>query len=99
MPQTGIQFKAHNCDSSESLEQYALKRFQKVQRHFNSIIDVKFTFKVVNNHEHCASAVAHVPMRTLCVDEVSQNMYEAIDKMVDKLDKMVRQHKDKLRSH
>lgn len=99
MTQLAVQFSTHNCASSKPLEEYALKKLETVARHFNNILDVKFTFDVLGEHRHKASVICHVPKHKLFADFTGEDMYGAIDKVVDKLDKLVREHKDRMRSH
>ncbi|MDA9832877.1 ribosome-associated translation inhibitor RaiA [Gammaproteobacteria bacterium] len=100
MAQLAVQFSSHNCPTSRSLEEYARKKLVTIERHFNQIIDVKFTFDVLADRRHKASVMIHVPVKkTLHADQECENMYTAIDKMMDKMDKLVRDHKEKMRSH
>ena len=99
MTQSAVQFSTHNCASSKPLEEYALKKLETVSRHFNKILDVKFTFDVLGERRHRASVTCHVPGKPLHADFTAEDMYVAIDRVVDKLDHLVCVHKDKMRSH
>ena len=100
MVQSAVQFSSHNCPTSRSLEEYARKKLVTIERHFNHIIDVKFTFDVLSERRHKASAIIHVPVKkTLHADQECEDMYSAIDKMMDKMDKLIRDHKEKMKSH
>lgn len=99
MTHFAVQFNSNHCPSSKSLEEYARKRLIKIERHFNQIIDIKFTFDVLGDRRHKASAILRVPTKSLHADCECEDMYVAIDKMMDKLDQLVRNHKERLRSH
>jgi putative sigma-54 modulation protein len=53
----------------------------------------------VEKLEHKAEATIHVGGGTIHAEQTEQNMYAAIDILVDKLDRQVKKHKEKLTDH
>jgi putative sigma-54 modulation protein len=71
---------------------------QRLSRHYDQIVSVDVILNV-EKLDQIAEASVHVAGRTLFATDTSQDMYAAIDGLVDKLDKQVRRLKDKLRGH
>ncbi|MND07878.1 Ribosome hibernation promoting factor [compost metagenome] len=49
--------------------------------------------------QHKAEATIHVGGGTIHAEQTEPNMYAAIDILVDKLDRQVKKHKEKLTDH
>ena len=53
----------------------------------------------VEKVRHKAEATMHISGGTLFADSVEEDMYAAIDGLVDKLDRQVKKHKEKMTDH
>jgi len=93
-----INLTGHHIDITPALRTYVGEKFDRVAHHFENIIDVHVVLSVVKDTHH-AEATVNVPGRALFADTSDQDMYAAIDALVDKLDRQVRRHKDKLTDH
>jgi len=88
----------HHIDVSNALREYVDSKISKIGRHFDHMTDVHCVL-TVEKMNHKAEATIHVSGGTIHADAVEQNMYAAIDSLVDKLDRQVKKHKEKLTNH
>jgi putative sigma-54 modulation protein len=88
----------HHVDVTTSMKVYVEKKFDRVVRHFDHVIDVHCIL-TVEKLEHKAEATVLVNGATIYADAIHGNMYAAIDSLADKLDRMVKKHKEKASDH
>ncbi len=88
----------HHIDVTESLKNYVSSKIEKIERHFDLVSDVHCILKV-EKLRHTAEATVSVSGSKIYADSTEQDMYAAIDSLVDKLDRRVRKHKEKLVDH
>ena len=88
----------HHIDVSAALRDYVDTKLAKIERHFDNMTDVHCIL-TVEKLAHKAEATIHLSGGTIHADAVEQNMYAAIDGLVDKLDRQVKKHKEKLTDH
>lgn len=78
-----------------AIRDYATGKFGKIKRHFdNVVLDVNIVLSVEKLKQK-AEATMHISGKNLFVECDDENLYAAIDMLVDKLDRQVRKHKDK----
>ena len=90
-----ISVKGKNVDLTEALRQYALKKVQRVDRYFNNIQDVLVTLSMERGR-FAAEATMQVSGAIIRAEEKDADMYSAIDRMADKLERQVKRHKERL---
>jgi putative sigma-54 modulation protein len=88
----------HHLDITPALRAYVEKRFERVQRHFDSLIDIHCVLGVEKLRRK-AEATIHVSGGALHADATEPDMYAAIDVLADRLDRLVCKHKEKLTDH
>jgi putative sigma-54 modulation protein len=66
--------------------------------HFDHVIDVNVILSVEKNRQK-AEVTLHVSGRDLFAESDDNDLYAAIDLLVDKLDRQVLKHKDKVQAH
>ena len=88
----------HHVDVTDSMKHYVSSKIEKIERHFDIVTDVHCILKV-EKLRHTAEATVHVSGSTIFADSTDEDMYAAIDSLVDKLDRQVRKHKEKLVDH
>jgi len=88
----------HHVEITEALNQYITKKLERVTRHFDQVLDVHCTL-TVEKQQQKAEATLHAKGVHLHADASETNMYAAIDGLVDKLDRMVKKHKEKQSDH
>ena len=85
----------HHVDLTDSLREYAETKLERLERHSDQMTDIHCIL-TVEKLEHRAEATIHLNGGTIHADSVEQNMYAAIDTLVDKLDRQVKKHKEKM---
>jgi putative sigma-54 modulation protein len=93
-----ISITGHHVDVTEALKNYVMEKMQRIERHFDRIVDVHVVLAVEKLVQK-AEATVHVNGASLFAREESEDLYAAIDGMVDKLDRQVIKHKEKVREH
>jgi len=90
-----IDITGHQLDVTTSMRDYFNSKFERIKRHFDQVIKVHAILSVEKIH-HKAEATMHINGKTLFAESVEEDLYAAIDLLMDKLDKQVRRHKDKI---
>ncbi len=84
----------HHVDLTESMTTYINQKFEKLERHSDQITQVHVILNV-EKLEHLAEATAHLAGAELFANAHADDMYAAIDSLLDKLDRQVIKHKEK----
>lgn len=93
-----ITINGHHLEVTEALKQYVENKLEKLDHHHDRITSIQVMLSV-DKLEHKAEATVHVSGKDLFADAISEDMYAAIDKLSDRLDRQLIKHKEKLRSH
>ncbi|MDP5255507.1 MULTISPECIES: ribosome hibernation promoting factor [unclassified Vibrio] len=93
-----INIQGHHVDLTDSMQDYVNSKFEKLERFFEQINNVQVVLKVEKIHQ-IAEATLHVNQGEIHASADSDNMYAAIDSLVDKLVRQLNKHKEKLNSH
>lgn len=93
-----LNVSGHHVEVTDSLREYVETKISKVERHFDIVSDVHCIL-TVEKLQHKAEATVHVNGGTIYADETKEDMYAAIDGLIDKLDRRVRKHKEKRVDH
>lgn len=93
-----LSVSGHHVDVTPPLRGYVEKKLDRVVRHFDQVIDVHCVL-TVEKLQQKAEATLHVSGNSIHADACEQDMYAAIDALVDKLDRLVRKHKEKMKDH
>lgn len=93
-----IDLTGHHVDITPALRGYVNEKFERLERHFDNVTDVHVILSV-EKLRHKAEATIQISGGSLFADNVEDDMYAAIDGLVDKLDRQVKKHKEKLTDH
>jgi putative sigma-54 modulation protein len=93
-----LSVSGHHVEVTDSLRGYVETKIEKIGRHFDLVSDVHCIL-TVEKLRHKAEATVSVNGGTIYADAVEEDMYAAIDGLVDKLDRRVRKYKEKLADH
>ena len=95
-----IEINGHNVEVTQALRAYVTEKLERLHRHFDNLIGAHVVLKL-ERVEHFAEATLSVGGRTkdIHAEASAEDMYAAIDKMVDKVDRQVRRHKNKVKDH
>jgi putative sigma-54 modulation protein len=88
----------HHIEVTAALANYVERRFARVVRHYDHVIDTHIVL-TVDKLQHQAEATVRVRGEALHAVAIDGDMYAAIDALADKLERRVRKHKEKLTDH
>jgi putative sigma-54 modulation protein len=88
----------HHIDVTPALRSKVETKLSKLERHFDNVTDVHCIL-TVEKLQHKAEATVHLSGGTLHADAIEEDMYAAVDALVDKLSRQVKKHKEKLTDH
>lgn len=93
-----VNVTGQNIDLTDPIRSYVESKFDRIKRHFDHLIDVHVVLNVEKQTQH-AEATLSTRGKTFFAESQDMDMYAAIDSMIDKLDRQVLKHKEKLRDH
>lgn len=98
-----LKISGHHLELTPSLREYVQNKLERIKRHFDNVIDVTVILAVDDNTEkdkrQRAEINLHMRGKDLHVESEAQDMYSAIDILMDKLDRQVLKHKDRIQDH
>jgi putative sigma-54 modulation protein len=93
-----INLTGHHVEITPALKEYLNNKMERIERHFDHVTDIHCIL-TVEKLQHKAEAKINVSGGSLFADSTEGDMYAAIDSLVDKLDRQIKKHKEKLTDH
>lgn len=93
-----INLTGRHVEVTEALRDYVDTKFAKLERHFDHINNV-YVILNVEKLSQIAEATLHLNGGEIFATAEHQDMYAAIDSLIDKLDRQVIKHKEKVKRH
>ena len=98
-----LKISGHHLELTPSLREYVQNKLERIKRHVDNVIDITVILAVDSNTEkdkrQRAEINLHMRGKDLHVESEASDMYAAIDLLMDKLDRQVLKHKDKIQDH
>lgn len=98
-----LKISGHHLDVTPSLREFVINKLERVLRHFDQVIGAEVILSVDKTKEKSGRQIASVTVylkgKEIFVEKCDEDMYAAIDKLIDMLDRKVIQHKDKVQDH
>jgi putative sigma-54 modulation protein len=88
----------HHLDITPALHDYVAAKLERLERHFDHVTNVHVVLSVEKTRQK-AEATINITGNQLFADAEDDDMYAAIDALVDKLDRQIRKHKEKVTDH
>lgn len=88
----------HHLEITDALRSHVDAKFAKLARHFDNVIDIHVILTVEKLVQK-AEATLQLSGAKLFAEDHQEDMYVAIDNLVDKLDRQILKHKEKTNSH
>jgi len=89
-----IQLSGQHIEITPALRQYVTEKMERLARHFDHVGNVHVVLSV-EKLRHKAEATIHLHRGTVFAEIEDEDMYAAIDGLVDKLDRQVKKQKEK----
>jgi putative sigma-54 modulation protein len=93
-----LQLTGHHVDITPAIRQYVITKLDRINRHFDHVIDVTVVLRV-DKISHKSEATVHVRGKDLHAECIDADMYAAIDGLADKLDRQVVKYKEQVKDH
>lgn len=88
----------NHVEVTPALRAYVAGKLTRVERHFDQAIDCSVQLTVEKLRQR-AEITLRLRGNNIHVESVDDDMYAAIDMLMDKLDRQVLRHKDRLKDH
>ncbi|TLX57398.1 ribosome-associated translation inhibitor RaiA [Stutzerimonas nosocomialis] len=89
-----VNISGHHLVVTDALRDCIEDKFEKLERHFDRIIAVQVILSVEKLKQKI-EATLHVAGREVVANAEHEDMYAAIDLLIDKLDRQLIKHKEK----
>lgn len=89
-----ITFKGKHIEVTDAMRSYIEKRLNKIDRHFDHILEIIVTLSVEKNRQ-IVEATLQASRALIRAEEGTDDMYASIDKVVDKLERQIQKYKEK----
>jgi len=93
-----LNLTGHHVEITDALRQYVQKKLERVERHFDKVNNTHVILSV-DNVRHKAEATINMSGNNIFAESTEDDMYAAIDGLMDKLDRQVSKHKQKITNH
>ena len=98
-----LTISGHHLEVTPALREYVTSKLERVTRRFDQVVEARVLLSIENQKEkerrQRAECTLGVKGNDLHAESSHQDMYAAIDDLVDKLDRQIIRYKDKLQSH
>lgn len=98
-----LTISGRHLDVTPAIRDYVLTKLDRVTRHFDQVVDISVMLTVEplreKDRRQKAGVSLHLKGRDIFVETAHEDLYAAIDELVDKLDRQVVRHKDKVQDH
>ncbi len=89
-----LNISGHHVELTPALKDYVSEKLERLERHFDHISNCQVTLEV-DKVRQIADATLHVVGGEIHAKAENEDMYAAIDGLVDKLDRQILKHKEK----
>jgi putative sigma-54 modulation protein len=87
----------HHLEITPSIRDYVSAKMTRINRHFDHVIDVNMILSVEKLRQKIEANV-HLSGKDIFVESEDDDMYAAIDLLIDKLDRQIVKHKEKIKN-
>jgi len=89
-----LQLTGHHVEITPAIRDYVVSKLERINRHFDHVIDVSVVLTVQKLDQKIEASV-HLSGKDIHVRCHEEDMYAAIDGLVDKLDRQIIRHKER----
>jgi putative sigma-54 modulation protein len=89
-----LHLTGHQLPITPAIREYVSSKLQRITHHFDNVIDVNVIMSVEKLQQK-VEATVHLRGRDIFCEASANDMYAAIDGLVDKLDRTIIKHKEK----
>lgn len=93
-----LEITGHHLEVTDSMSAYIREKAVRLKRHFDQAMNIHFILEV-NKQQHKAEANLHISGNHIFANAYADDMYAAIDTLIDKLNRQIVKHKEKVKDH
>ncbi|MBC7470940.1 MAG: ribosome-associated translation inhibitor RaiA [Ramlibacter sp.] len=98
-----LTISGHHLEVTQALRNYVTTKLDRITRHFDQVVDIRVILTVEKQKEkdrrQRAECNIHVRGNDLFAESSHEDLYAAVDELVDKLDRQVGRHKTRVQDH
>lgn len=98
-----LTISGHHLEVTPALRDYVTTKLDRITRHFDQVVDISVLLTVdkltEKDRRQKAECKIHVKGNDLFAQSAHEDLYAALDKLVDKLDRQVGRHKTRIQDH
>ena len=98
-----LTISGHHLEVTPALRTYVTSKLDRITRHFDRLVDIKVLLSVEKQKEkdkrQRAECTIHVKGGDMFAESADEDLYAAVDALMDKLDRQVGKHKEKTKDH
>jgi len=98
-----LTISGHHLELTPAIREYVHHKLERIRRHFDHVIDIAVILTVDKLPEkekrQKAEINLHLRGKDLHAESIAEDLYAAIDMLVDKLDRQVIKYKCKVQDH
>jgi putative sigma-54 modulation protein len=98
-----LTISGHHLEVTPAIREYLQTKLERIRRHFDHVIDMAVILAVDNLPEKEKRQRAEITLRLrgkdVHVASIAQDLYAAIDTLIDKLDRQVLKYKKRTQDH
>ena len=99
-----LTISGHHLEVTPALRRYVTSKLDRITRHFDQVVDVRVLLTVEKqlkdkDARQRAECNIHVKGSDMFAESAHADLYAAVDELVDKLDRQVVRHKNRITDH
>jgi putative sigma-54 modulation protein len=98
-----LTISGHHLEVTPALRNYVTTKLDRITRHFDQVVDVKVLLTVEKQKEKENASERNATSTSKGSDLFAESshfdLYAAVDELVDKMDRQVVRHKDRMQDH
>ena len=98
-----LTISGHHLEVTPALRTYVTSKLDRITRHFDQLVDIMLLLSVEKQKEkdkrQRAECTIHVKGGDMFAESADEDLYAAVDSLMDKLDRQVGKHKEKTKDH
>lgn len=98
-----LTISGHHLEVTPAIRSHVENKLNRMKRNFDNVIDISVLLAVDNNSDKDKRQRAEIKMnmsgKTIHAESAAQDLYAAIDILMDKLDRQIVKHKTKSKEH
>jgi putative sigma-54 modulation protein len=88
-----------HMEQSEALKSYAEEKIERVKKYIDEPISVQVFFTVEKKIRHIVEIVISAKGISTKASEATNDMYAAVDAVIDKIERQLKRYKEKIKAH